>query len=641
MSGGIEHRVTKLMAELEIMRVEANAQRAEIAALRARASKRLASRATAGFHRARSLAGRVVRRKLDYPLPVDPVYQHWVRTWDTVNETSRKFLAGRIAELAHQPLVSVILPVFDAPEPYLRAALDSVVGQIYPHWELCIADDCSSAAWVPKVLDAYADRHPRVRVARRAENGHISAASNTALEMATGEWVALLDHDDVLAEHALSLAVLALENVPEAGLLYSDEDKIDEHERRLQPFFKPDFDPVLLLSQNYICHMTMARLDLVREVGGFREGLEGAQDWDLVLRLSERLQRDQVVHVPHILYHWREHPRSTSVSMSSKPYATTAQRRAVADHLDRLGKPAQVTANGADGLIRVKWSMPADAPKVSIIIPTRDGKLLERCLNSILSGTGYPDFEVIVVDNGSISLRTRTLLRRHERWIQVVRDERPFNFAALNNAAVQRATGSVVCLMNDDCEVVSYEWLEEMVTQLLQDGVGAVGAKLLYPDGRIQHAGVLLGVGGIAGHAHRMSDRHSLHHFGWLYTPRTLSAVTAACMVVRRDAFEELDGLDETNLGISLNDVDFCLRLREAGWRVVWTPFAVLTHHESVSRGIDSVVRPEEHELERAYMRGRWSIDLISDPAYNPNLTLDPAGEHFALASPPRLPWWS
>ena len=637
----LERRFTDLARELQAERSGAEAARAELRALEATRImrySRLPRRVYGRLRRALQEPARLHAEPLPSP-PPDPTYDLWISQFDAIDEDRRRSLEERLSALASRPLVSVVMPVFDPPERYLREAIESVLGQVYENWELCAVDDCSAAAWVPKVLEEYAARDERIRVVRREVNGHISAASNTALEMVRGEWVVLLDHDDALSEHALALGVLALAERPEAGLVYSDEDKMDDHGRRSVPFFKPDFDPLLLLAQNYVCHMTMARSDLVREVGGFREGLEGSQDWDLVLRVSERLPADRILHVPHILYHWRIHAGSTASARAAKPYATRAGARAVADHLARVGKEGEVTVNEATGNVRVKWRLPGRPPKVSVVVPTRDGAYLNRCLASLYAITDYPDYEVVLVDNGSVETATKDLFAQYGGIAKVVHDDRPFNFSALNNGAVAHCAGEVLCFLNDDCEVVEHGWLEELVSQLLQEGVGAVGAKLLYPDGRIQHAGVVLGMGGVAGHPERLADRLDNGHFGWLQTARSLSAVTAACMAVRRDVFEELGGFDEVNLGVAFNDVDLCLRAREAGWRVVWTPHAVLVHHESVSRGHDPDVRPEAFGQEVAYMERRWAHVLRSDPAYNPNLSLE--AWDFSLAFPPRALWWA
>ena len=643
----LELRYSGLVRELQAYQREAEAARAELRALEATRIMRYSRRARSVYGKLRA---RSAREQVQVPAQAhphreppkttrDPTYELWISQFDTMDADRRRALEDRLGRLPSRPLVSIVMPVYDTPERYLQEAIDSVLAQVYDNWELCAVDDCSTAAWVPKVLEEYAARDERIRVVRRGTNGHISAASNTALEMARGDWVVLLDHDDTLSPQALAMGVLALGDRPDAGLVYSDEDKMDDEGNRSVPFFKPDFDPLLLLAQNYVCHMTMARADLVRKVGGFREGLEGSQDWDLVLRVSERLSAEQIVHVPHVLYHWRIHAGSTSSARAAKPYATRAGARAVTDHLARVDAPGEVTVNEVTGIVRVKWQLPARPPKVSVVIPTRDGEYLNRCLMSLYATTDYPDYEVVIVDNGSETDTAKELFEDYGSVATVLHDARPFNFSSLNNSAVARCTGEVVCFLNDDCEIASSTWLGELVSQLLQPGVGAVGAKLLYPDGRIQHAGVVLGLGGVAGHAERLADRLAHGHFGWLQTARSLSAVTAACMAVRRDVFERLDGFDEVNLSVAFNDVDFCLRLREAGWRVVWAPNAVLVHRESMSRGHDPDVRPDAFGEEVAYMERRWGHLLRADPAYNPNLTLE--NWDFSLSFPPRALWWA
>ncbi len=370
----------------------------------------------------------------------------------------------------------------------------------------------------------------RIKVVRRDENGHIAAASNSALEVATGRWVVLLDHDDRLREHALALAAVEAELHPEAGLIYSDESIIDAEGNRLKDYFKGDFDPLLLLSMNHLCHMVVLRRDLVEEAGRFHEGFEGSQDWDLLLRVTELIEAEDVRHIPHILYDWRSHPTSTAQSLSAKPYAGDAGLRAVSDHLARQGRSATVTPIPALGWNRVRWEVPDPPPLVTIIIPTRDGRWLERCLQSIWSFTSYGNYEILVVDNGSESSRTLDFLRQHEGRIRILRDERPFSYSGLNNAAAARANGSILCLLNDDTELISADWLDEMVGQLLQPSVGAVGAKLYYDNGTVQHAGVVLGIGGVGGHVHRHLDRLEIGYFGRAACVRHYSAVTGACM---------------------------------------------------------------------------------------------------------------
>ncbi len=568
--------------------------------------------------------------------PPDGTYQFWVEQFDTLDDTTRDTIRKRITRLGNQPLISVIMPVYDTPAEFLRAAIDSVRNQLYSNWELCIADDCSREAYVAEILAEYEALDIRIKVARRESNGHISAACNTALAMATGEWVACLDHDDILAEHALALVVAALAEHPEAGIVYSDEDKLDSSGVRQDPYFKPDFDPLLLIGQNYLNHLCLYRRNLVCQVGGYREGYEGSQDWDLALRVSEGMAPQQVVHIPHVLYHWRTHMDSTASSVSSKPYAIDAGTRAVVDHLARTHRSGRVTRIPRSGHNRVFWDLPDPAPLVSILIPTRDGTLLQRCIESVLAFTTYPNFELVVVDNSSRSLPILDFLRANDDRMTVIRDERPFNYSAINNAAVRQSSGDIICLLNDDTEVIAGDWLTELVGHVLQPGVGAAGAKLYYDDGRIQHAGVVLGMLGVAGHYHRLFDRLSAGYFGRLQVAQSVSAVTAACMVIRREVWDQMAGLDEQNLPIAFNDVDFALRLREAGWRVVWSPYAEMFHHESVSRGPDDTgPRAAEFAREFDFMQRRWGPAVLrNDPYYNPNLSLN--AEDFSLAWPPR-----
>lgn len=573
-------------------------------------------------------------------------YAHWVTQYDTLRESDRQALRARLARLQEPPLISVLLPTFNPQRKWFEAAVASVRAQLYPHWQLCIADDASTVPWLPARLQELQREDDRIQFVRRERNGHICHASNSALELARGEWVALLDHDDVLAEHALLLVAEAAGHFTDAGLIYSDEDMLGPHGERESPHFKPDWNHDLCLSQNMVCHLMTVRAELLHRVGGFHPGFEGAQDHDLLLRCAERLQPRQIVHIPHVLYHWRIHAQSTAGDSQSKPYATEAGRRAVEEHLHRLHIPARVQALGP-GRYRVHWPAPPVWPRVSVLIPTRnEARLLRTCLESLTRLTDYPDYEIIVIDNGSDEADALALLQQWSQHpsVRVLRDDAPFNFSALNNRAAREAGGSVLALLNNDVEITHADWLREMVSQACRAEVGAVGAKLLYPDGTVQHAGVILGIdrgddcGGVAAHAHRGLGKRARGFGGRAVLAQSFSAVTAACLVVQRQRFEEVGGLDEQNLAVTYNDVDFCLRLREAGYVNVWTPFAELIHHESISRGRDlAPARRERFLRERAYMLQRWSEVLCADPAYNPNLSRVQAD--FALGTPPTLDW--
>ena len=564
-------------------------------------------------------------------------YDEWVRRYDTLTDAGRVAMRERIARFPSQPLISIVMPTYNSEPKWLEEAVASVRAQAYPNWELCIADDASPKAHVREVLTRLAAAEPRIKLRFLEKNGHISAASNAALELASGEWIALMDHDDKLAESALFWVADAIHRHPEAQLIYSDEDKITSEGHRVTPYFKCDFNPFLFYSQNLITHLGVYRADLVRRVGGFTVGLEGAQDHDLALRCVEAIRPRQVHHIPRILYHWRMHSQSTAQSPEAKPYAAKAGVQALEQHFARAGVGARVEQVPCG--YRVRFPLPPQPPLVSLVIPTRNGlQLLRQCITSILEKTRYARYEIIVVDNGSDDPATLAYLEqlRADPRVKVLRDDRPFNYSALNNAAVRMASGELVGLLNNDLEVISSDWLGEMVSLAVQPGVGAVGARLLFPDGSVQHAGVVLGIGGVAGHAHKHLPGHAFGYFGRAQSLQDFSAVTAACLVVRKAVYEQVGGLEEENLQVAFNDIDFCLRVREAGYRNVWTPHAELYHHESATRGYeDTPEKKARFAREVQYMQARWGDALLADPAYSPNLAL--ACDDFSLAWPPRV----
>jgi glycosyltransferase involved in cell wall biosynthesis len=563
-------------------------------------------------------------------------YAEWVRRYDVVTDELRARLRTKIDGFAIKPLISVIMPTYNANVKWLAEAIDSIQKQLYPYWELCVADDASTDPAVRSLLEGRAAKDPRIKVVFRPLNGHISLASNSALELATGEWLALLDHDDLLSEHALFYVAEAVNDNPDAGLIYSDEDKLDGKGNRLAPYFKCDWNRDLFYSHNMITHLGVYRADLIREIGGFRQGTEGAQDYDLALRCIERVTASQIVHIPRVLYHWRMHHESTALSADAKPYAMLTGERVLNEHLARrkIAARAELIGHG----FRVRYALPEKPLLVSLIIPTRNGlKLIRQCIESILAKTTYPRYEIIILDNASDDPETIAYFRQLEKEprIRILHDENPFNYSALNNAGVRVASGKVVALLNNDLEVISPDWLTEMVSLALQPGVGAVGARLLYPDDTIQHGGVILGIGGWAGHAHKGVARGRLGYAARAGLIQEFSAVTAACMVIRRETYEKLGGFNETELQVACNDVEFCLRLRDAGLRNVWTPYAELYHHESATRGYDDTPEKKARfKRERGVVQDRWPGLFLHDPAYSPNLTLD--HEDFSLAWPPR-----
>lgn len=564
-------------------------------------------------------------------------YAAWVRQHDTPTAIDLTKMRNSIPSFAVAPTISIVMPVFNPPPRILEEAIQSVRNQVYDRWELCIADDVSIVPEVRTILERHAAADPRIKVLFRTSRGNISAASNTALEMATGEFVALFDHDDILPPHALYWVVEAISRHPDAALLYSDEDKIDGKGRRFHPYFKCDFNHELLLSQNMVSHLGVYRRDLVVELGGFRPDYDGSQDHDLALRVVAAVPRHRIVHIPRILYHWRAVAGSTAMSAGEKVYSVDAGRRAVADHLAQLGRHGTVEpAPDAPCFHRVRHSLPADHPLVSIVICTRDhGELLQTAVNSITSRSTYDNYEITIVDNGSRDGKTLEMLTEFadRPGISVIRDDSPFNYSRLNNMAVARTRGDVVCLLNDDIEVVSPNWLEEMVSLAIVPDVAAVGARLWYPDGTLQHGGVIIGIGGVANHAHLRLPKGHAGYVGRAILQQEFSAVTGACLVVRRRVFDQVGGLDE-QLAVAFNDVDFCLRLRSAGYRNVWTPYAELVHHESASRGVeDNPVKLARFQGEVRFMQERWGAVLHHDPYYSPHLSTRSAD--FAIASTP------
>lgn len=552
-------------------------------------------------------------------------YQAWIR--DREPPATRDSMSTVTKLVSETPIITILMPVRD-PEPlYLKKALASVLAQTSPRWRLCIADDASTEPEIRQILDRAAVDDARVSLAHCDPHGGISAATNVAFSQASSPFVACLDHDDTLAPIAIEASARYLASNPTCRLLFSDEDKIDAQDNRFMPHFKPrKFSRDLFYSYNYINHLTIHHSETLRKIGGWRNAFDGAQDYDLVLRSIETMSDNSIHHIPLILYHWRAIVGSTALDISYKPYAVDAGKRALEDHFKRIGTRADVSLV-ANTMYRVRRELPKPSPIISIVIPFRDrAELLKRCVSSILEKTHYDNFEVILVDNGSSDPATLEYVNelRSLRFVTLLRDDRPFNYSRLNNFATSHSGGEYLCFLNNDTEVISDGWLSEMLSYASAPGVGCVGAKLRYPAGGIQHAGVVLGVGGVAAHVFLNYATDALGYGGRLQIASNYSAVTAACLLIKRSTFLDAGGFDEVELPVAFNDVDLCLKVQALGYRNVLTPFAELIHHESATRGRDDTVEGSlRFSREVASMQKRYAGLLKCDPCYSPHLSLD------------------
>lgn len=533
---------------------------------------------------------------------------------------------SRVKLLDNKHLFSILVPVYATEEKILRATLESVLAQRYPFWELCIVDDASPNEEPRRIVQEYARKDPeRIRFLFSETNGGIAVATNQAAKMAKGEFICLLDHDDLLDPEALMEVALELQVKPDTDYFYSDEDKVNMvGDEFSQPFYKPDFDPDLLLCNNYLNHFSVIRRSLFECVGGFREGFDGSQDYDLYLRVTEKARR--IVHIPKILYHWRMIPNSTAVDPEAKGgLYRESSVKALQAAIERRGLKAQVEKGLSPGSYRVRYDV-GDHPKVSIIIPTRNAvDLLDTCITSIEKHTIYPNYEILVVDNNSDDILLHTFLdtmqTKNKRFRSVKYPGR-FNFSSINNHAVQHTDADVYLFLNNDIEVTENGWLTAMMEHGQREEVGIVGAKLLYPNGLIQHAGVILGMGGIAGHPFKGMPENNGVYFGHSNMIKNYSAVTAACLLIRKTVFEEAGGFNE-ELAVSFGDIDLCMEVRRRGYRIIYTPYARLIHHESLSRLDDNdPVRRPRFNAEITYMQTKWGNTLYEDPYLNPNLSI-------------------
>lgn len=558
-------------------------------------------------------------------------YENWRKKYMVTEE---ELIEQRQAQFVTPKKFSIVVPLYQTNPKYLREMIDSILAQTYPYWQLCMADGSPSVSIdeqkpqteLTAILEEYAAGDSRICFTTLEENEGISGNTNAALALADGDYIVFVDHDDIVPANALYEFASAIEREPEIDMLYSDEDKIDmDGKRYFEPHFKPDFNIDLLCSMNYICHLFAARIDVVQRVGNFRTEFDGAQDLDFILRCSE--QAKHIYHVPKILYHWRCHIESTAANPESKRYAFEAGRSAIEAHYKRLGIPAYVENAEFYGMYRTHYQW-EEKPLVSIIIPNKDhAEDLEKCVNSIYEKSEYRNFEFIIVENNSTEEETflyyKRLQAEHEN-VHVVQYEGGFNYSKINNFGAAAARGEYFLLLNNDTELINASVIGELLGCCMREDVGIVGAKLLYADDTIQHAGVVVGFGGTAGHAFLGKNRYDTGYFGRILCTQDYSAVTAACLMTKRSVFESVGGLSE-ELAVAFNDVDYCLKVRKLGKLVVYNPYAELYHYESKSRGLeDSPEKVERFNGEVEILLSYWR-DLIEsgDPYYNCNLTLD------------------
>lgn len=556
----------------------------------------------------------------------EPDYDLWIRRQEPDRKT-RKQQSSR--KFVREPKFSVVIPLYNTPREFLKEIMDSVLNQTYRNVELCLADG-STDETVHQYIKKHYGKESRIRYCKLKKNRGISENTNAALRMATGDFIVFSDHDDVLTTDAMYEMTAAINENPDIDVIYTDEDKINRKGNAyFGPHFKPDFSMELLCCNNYICHLFAVRRDVLDKVGMLDSAYDGAQDYDFVLRCCEEAK--QICHIPKVLYHWRTHPESTAGNPKSKMYAFEAGRRAVEAHYRRAGMDCEVENTEMLGRYRTKFRIQGN-PTVTILIPSKDHvEDLRRCLASITAKTTYPDYEILIIENNSTEPETEAFYRSLEeqeteggkKAIRVIRWQGDFNYAAIHNYAAAYAAGEYLLLLNNDTEVISPGWIEEMLGICQKEDVGAVGAKLYYPDGTIQHAGVILGLCGVASHLYVGFPGDKSGYAARLVSVQDLSAVTAACMMTKKSAWERVGGMEE-RLAVAYNDIDYCLKLRKAGYRVVFTPYAELTHYESKTRGLeDTEEKRQRLRREADIFNEKWKdVMEAGDPYYNPNLSL-------------------
>jgi len=558
----------------------------------------------------------------------EDIYNKWFLNYQIPNGKEKNKMLEWGVNLKNPPKISILLPVYNSNIKWLSAAINSVRAQTYPHWELCIADDASTNPKIRQFLEKLANRDARIRVLYRSKNGHISACTNSALSLATGTWIALLDHDDLLNCAALTWVAKSIIENPNAKLFYSDEDKIDKHGKHTQAYCKCDWNPALALGQNMFSHLGVFNKELICKLGGLRLGFEGSQDYDLLLRCVDAVERTQIVHIPRILYHMRIHPNSSA--SGAKPYTEFAAERALADHLKRNKIRSRVvsTRNG----FRIMHAMPNPMPFVSIIISTQNQiDYLKQCIKSLLDTTNYPEFEIVIINNYADNKDYFNYLNAiaANLCIRIFTNSRQLDYAKIINSAVAQAKGNFVCLLNENIITLHADWLEELISQAVQPGVGAVGAKLLSPNGTVFHGGLILGIDGVAGFAHQNLLNHEQGYFRRAALVQEISAVDGVLMI-NKQLFLEAGGFSSGKLGTLYNNVDCCLKLLELGYHNIYTPFARLSCRNTPNIESDEAIE---------FIQKKWGNQLLNDQAYSPNLSLE--SNSFCLAEKPRLPTFS
>lgn len=563
--------------------------------------------------------------KFHFPKSSQADYQQWL----IENHPTKERLAEMRRESkakAFTTKISVLVPVYDCPERFLVPMIESVRDQAYENWELCLVDDGSTNRAIVSLMESWTKKDPRIRLKVREKNGGIVAASNDLVAMATGDFIALLDHDDLLTPHALYEIAKVIHRHPDADWIYSDEDKVDENGILSGPFFKPDWCPDSFLCRMYPAHLNTYRTELIRRLGGFRPEYEGGQSYDLVLRVTEETKTDRIHHIPDVLYHWRMHDQSTARSAEQKPWVYESDKRAIEAALERRGEGGRVErVPGTLGFYSVRY--PIRKPgHVDIILPSRDeGATLDKCLTSLFAKTTYQDFSITLVDNGT---KEKLALDVFEKWskaeakrFRVLPLDIPFNFSTLCNLGVEKTSGEYILFLNNDTEILTPDWIEAMIEYAQRPSIGAVGALLLYPDGTIQHAGAIMGLGGIAAHSHRGFPGDSEGYVGQIVTVNNYLSVAGTCLMTRRELFLKHGPFDEALPG-DYEDVDYNLKLIKAGYRNVYLPHVKLIHDESKTRGKDYHEKhKEQQDRSHAIMRERWHDFIVHDPCYNPNLT--------------------